>query len=590
MPTGQAAPPDHAAGPAHVAEHRAALRTASGDLGLPGNAVAAERRGTTGKPAVQTARQESTDDVTVAAVVLPDGDVPEQVWVRGIRDGVADAWTDLPLDTTGDDVATDPMILTGVDAVEVATVGSEPVRAELVVQTSSVTASDITASDYAWDHPQILSRRAWQADESIVQHPYLRGEVTGAMIHHTAGTNAYTAAEVPAILRSIQAWHVNGRGWKDMGYNFLVDRFGRAWEGRGGGVNQPIEAGHAWDVTNSRVFGISLMGNYEEVRPPAAMIEKANQVIAWKLQMHDVDPYGETYGSGGQDGGSTWLPAISGHRDENATLCPGRYVYSQMGTIRARVKEIMGTTRFPRFRDVPVGMQFEPDMRWLAARNVSTGWSDGTYRPLQPIARDAMAAFLYRLAGSPEWVAPEESPFTDVPVGVAFYHEITWLAATRITTGYADGTFRPYDPVNRDAMAAYLYRLYGKPAGKPVTHEFVDVDPTNPFAVEIARLAGSGVTTGWEDGTYRPRNPVNRDAMAAFMHRAVTTFGDPVVVIPEPEPEPEPTPTPEPTPDPTPSPDPTPGPSPDPTPTPEPTPPPTPDPSTSPSPTPTPAG
>lgn len=537
LPALMVAPPAQAAPAttATVASSSTTLTSATVDLGLPtdtrGRAATAAS-----SPTIQTARQQLTDEVAVAAVLLPDGTRPEQVWVRGVHDGVAEDWTHLPIDGSGDGVATEPFVLTGADAVEVATVTRAPVAAELVVQSSAVVAADAQATDLAWDTPRILSRRAWQADESMVQLPYERGEVTGAMIHHTAGTNDYTAAQVPAILRSIQAYHVNGRGWKDMGYNVLVDKFGRAWEGRGGGVNQAIAGGHGFGLTNYRTFGISLMGDYEKVQPTAAMLESANQVIAWKLQIHGVDPFGETFGSGGQDGGSTWLPAISGHRDEQATLCPGHYVYSKMDATRTRVRAIMAATRFQRFRDVPLGMPFEPDMRWLAARNVSTGWPDGTYRPWQPIARDAMAAFIYRLAGSPEWQAPEVSPFHDVTPSTAFYHEITWLAATRITTGWDDGTFRPLAPVNRDAMAAYLYRLYGSPERTPSPPVFSDVDAATRFADEIAWLTATGITTGWSDGTFRPLSPVNRDAMAAFMHRAVDKLGDPEVHTPTSDP------------------------------------------------------
>lgn len=527
-------PPALAAPSARVDTQRVALGGASSDLGLP-------MAGDSG-PTVQSARLPLREEVALVAVVVPTGARPDQLWVRGVRDGVADAWADLTIDASGDGIATEPFVLTGADAVEVASVASAPVRGDLVVYSSAVTHGDATASDLAWDAPRILSRRAWQANESIVKLPYERGEVTGAMIHHTAGTNDYTAAQVPAILRSIQAYHVNGRGWKDMGYNVLVDRFGRAWEGRGGGVNQAIAGGHAWKTTNYRTFGISLMGNFELVQPPAVMLESASQVIAWKLQIDGVNPFGETWGSGGQDGGSTWLPAISGHRDENATNCPGQFVYSRMHSIRSRVKTIMDTTRFARFRDVPVGMQFETDMRWLAARGVSTGWPDATYRPLQPITREAMAAFIYRLSGSPDYVMPEKAPFTDLAT-TGFSREIAWLAATGVTTGWPDGTFRPSQPISREAMAAFVHRLYvkGVPVSPLTTGNAVPTfsdTRTSPFQEDIAWFAAQGITTGWPDGTFRPLAPVNRDAMAAFLHRAITELGEPKLVAPTPLPTP----------------------------------------------------
>ncbi|GGG64172.1 hypothetical protein GCM10011374_29670 [Kocuria dechangensis] len=115
------------------------------------------------------------------------------------------------------------------------------------------------------------------------------------------------------------------------------------------------------------------------------------------------------------------------------------------------------------FRDVSTTQQFYKEMAWLAARKISTGWDDGTYRPLRPINRDAMAAFLYRMAGSPAYTPPRVSPFRDVSTTQQFYKEMAWLAARGISTGWteADGsrTYRPLQPINRDAMAAFLYRM-----------------------------------------------------------------------------------------------------------------------------------
>ena len=63
-------------------------------------------------------------------------------------------------------------------------------------------------------------------------------------MHHTVNANDYTADEVPGIMRSIYAYHVKSRGWRDIGYNFLVDRFGRIWEGRYGGIDKPVVGAH----------------------------------------------------------------------------------------------------------------------------------------------------------------------------------------------------------------------------------------------------------------------------------------------------------------------------------------------------------
>ena len=118
------------------------------------------------------------------------------------------------------------------------------------------------------------------------------------------------------------------------------------------------------------------------------------------------------------------------------------------------------------FADVSTGQLFYKEMAWLADQGISTGWAESngtrTYRPMQSINRDAMAAFLYRTAGSPPYNAPAKSPFADVSTGQQFYKEMSWLAEQGISTGWTEPngtrTYRPMQSINRDAMAAFLYR------------------------------------------------------------------------------------------------------------------------------------
>lgn len=116
------------------------------------------------------------------------------------------------------------------------------------------------------------------------------------------------------------------------------------------------------------------------------------------------------------------------------------------------------TVKDPRFTDVSPDHQFYDEITWLATRGITNGWSDGTFRPGEPVNRDAMAAFFYRMAGSPSYSAPTSPQFTDVQPSTAFYKEISWLAEQDITNGWDDGTFRPVTPIERGAMAAFLYR------------------------------------------------------------------------------------------------------------------------------------
>jgi serine protease len=183
------------------------------------------------------------------------------------------------------------------------------------------------------------------------------------------------------------------------------------------------------------------------------------------------------------------------------------------------------------FRDVLTTQQFYAEMAWMADRKISTGWAEAdnslTYRPLTPINRDAMAAFLYRMAGSPDYTPPAKSPFKDVLTTQQFYKEMAWLAQTGISSGWTepDGskTYRPLTPINRDAMAAFLYRLANSPDYEaPVASPFYDVSTYQQFYKEMAWLAEKKISQGWQEGDgayYRALSPINRDAMAAFLYR-----------------------------------------------------------------------
>lgn len=172
------------------------------------------------------------------------------------------------------------------------------------------------------------------------------------------------------------------------------------------------------------------------------------------------------------------------------------------------------------FTDVPAGSQFAGEISDMRAKGVVTGWNDGTFRPLEPVHRDAVAAFMYRLQGHPAATLPPESPFSDLGTDHPFYPDISWLAGQKITTGWPDKTYRPLAPVTREAMAAFLYRLAGSPAFTPPTQSpFTDLTTESQFYKEITWLAQTGITTGWPDHTYRPYEPVHRDAMAAFLYR-----------------------------------------------------------------------
>ena len=177
--------------------------------------------------------------------------------------------------------------------------------------------------------PTIFSRAQWGADESIRDKGALRyGTISGGFVHHTVNANDYTEAQVPALLRSIYAYHVKSRGWSDIGYNFLVDRFGRIWEGRYGGIDKPVVGAHTLNY-NQYSFAMSAIGNFDTAQPNDAMLRAYGQLFAWKLSLSGVNP-----ASTSQRIGSGTFQAINGHRDAGSTACPGKYLYAQLPLIR----------------------------------------------------------------------------------------------------------------------------------------------------------------------------------------------------------------------------------------------------------------
>ncbi len=184
------------------------------------------------------------------------------------------------------------------------------------------------------------------------------------------------------------------------------------------------------------------------------------------------------------------------------------------------------------FLDVKPGVQHYDAMVWMSTSGTSTGWKvpgGYEYRPLAPVNRDAMAAFLYRQAGSPAVTLPATSPFTDMKPRDQHYKAVVWAYQQGITRGWemTDGTrqFRPVQPIARDAMAAFLYRFAEEPAyTMPKGSCFKDVARSQLYAKEMCWMKSEGISQGWSDGTYRPLEPVKRDAMAAFLQRYDAKF------------------------------------------------------------------
>ena len=193
----------------------------------------------------------------------------------------------------------------------------------------------------------VTTRAEWGANASYMSWDPEYARAGHVVVHHTAGTNSYSAGQSASIVRGIYYYHAVTLDWGDIGYNFLVDKFGTVFEGRSGSVAAPAGrmsiGAHARGV-NTGTMGISMMGDYSTVSPSDAQLSSVGKMAGWFLKragISDVTGWAglhvwttERY----QAGSTISMPRILGHRDVGYTTCPGNVGYSKLGTIRAIAK------------------------------------------------------------------------------------------------------------------------------------------------------------------------------------------------------------------------------------------------------------
>jgi N-acetylmuramoyl-L-alanine amidase-like protein len=193
--------------------------------------------------------------------------------------------------------------------------------------------------------PPIVPRSGWSADEKIRRAPPAYApQLRLAIVHHTAGANGYGAAQSPAIVRGIQLYHVKGNGWNDIGYNFLVDRFGTVFEGRYGGIERNVVGAHA-EGFNTGSVGAAVLGEYSSLAVTEKARDALQRLLAWRLDIAHVDPASTlSYVSGGNARFGAGLPVflrtVSGHRDTGFTDCPGTALYNVLTGVAGEVARI----------------------------------------------------------------------------------------------------------------------------------------------------------------------------------------------------------------------------------------------------------
>ena len=194
--------------------------------------------------------------------------------------------------------------------------------------------------------PRLRRRRHWGADRSWrPENITYNDAIRQVHVHHTVNSNDYARKDVAGLIRGMYRYHTHNLGWSDIGYNFLVDRFGRTWVGRAGGPSQPVRGAHTLGF-NSTSCGVAVIGNYETTKPSGRVLNAVAALAAWKLDKYDARPDGRVkVTSEGSDkfaaGTVVRLPVIDGHRDSNDTACPGRHLYEALPQVRRRARAIV---------------------------------------------------------------------------------------------------------------------------------------------------------------------------------------------------------------------------------------------------------
>lgn len=199
--------------------------------------------------------------------------------------------------------------------------------------------------------PPIIARSSWATASCRPRVPAVFGAVDLAFVHHTVSSNRYRPSQSARMVRSICLFHKYGNGWNDIGYNFVVDRYGQVFEARAGGIDEAIVGAQAGGY-NVYSTGVALLGNHTYSGPPRPAFDALANLLAWKLAVHGIQPPGtvtvQVTRTGApysryRAGARVRLDRISGHRDADSTTCPGAGMYRQLPRLRQRVRTLVGT-------------------------------------------------------------------------------------------------------------------------------------------------------------------------------------------------------------------------------------------------------
>ncbi|MEW1914869.1 N-acetylmuramoyl-L-alanine amidase [Kitasatospora sp. NPDC085895] len=166
-------------------------------------------------------------------------------------------------------------------------------------------------------------------------------------VHHSADPNDYGPGDSAEIVREIQYDWMHRRGWDDIGYHFLVDRYGTVYEGRTGALDthQAVAGSHAAGF-NHETVGIAVIGTYTDTPVPEPALDAVARLAAWRLTSSGTRPdstvelISRSTESRYREGTRHLFRAISGHRDAYCTQCPGDTLYHHLPDITRRAAKL----------------------------------------------------------------------------------------------------------------------------------------------------------------------------------------------------------------------------------------------------------
>ena len=300
-----------------------------------------------------------------AAVSWPaalDHAMPELRMRARAADGAWGPWTHVDAETDGADAEVRDVVTSGAvyvgesDAIQVTTVDPAlelPAGVQVTTVSSELTespaverAGTVEATTSGSAGPTIVTREQWGAAPATCEWdaaPALKGGV----VHHTVNANDYaTVDQAMQAIRNDQAFHQEGNGWCDIGYNFLVDKWGNIYEGADGSLESALIGAHTGGF-NTGTVGVAMVGTYTSVAPSTAQLDAVAEIIAYRLARYGVDPAGsatftaasKTAGGRFEAGQSVVLPKVFGHRDTHQTECPGALAYGKLSYVQGRAAQ-----------------------------------------------------------------------------------------------------------------------------------------------------------------------------------------------------------------------------------------------------------